>query len=573
MQCGRPRRVPQLPFALSLGFGTFLAACTGVVGEGTAPGKDGSPNNPGGGSAGTGGSIPNPGTCQPGTEPHRPPQRVVLLSELEKINGIRDLLGAEALAAEANLPTDLGRNLDLDLVNQVSASSLDAHDKLITAVGKNAKTRAASLTQCAAGVAPEACAKQYAAKLAERAFRRPVAEDELAELMAAYQAGAAISHDDGIATLTEAIFFAPSAMYRRELGTPNGQVAALTSWEMADQLSHLLYSSVPDEGLVSAAKADSLTTEEGIRRELERLLPTERVKKSLSQTMLAWLQTGKLAQVTKDAKYADFGALQQSMYTETTMFIDNFLWGQPGSVGDLLTSTRTFVDPGLAKFYGVTYPGAQGSTTFMPVDLPANQRAGILTQASLLSIKAGPDNTSVIFRGLFLHDKVLCLPEVPAPQDESTLMKIAQQEMGVETEMQKAAYRKETSPCKGCHAQFDPFGLALEVFDGIGRYRTMDETGATIDPTADLSFFKDQGLDGKVGIVDLAQQLKASGKFATCLSSQMMSYAANFVLHEDDCGVQAVGKSLTPGSDTFTDMVRGIALSPTFRTRSITGAM
>jgi hypothetical protein len=573
MQCGRPRRVPQLSFALCLGLGTFLAACTGIVGEEAAPGKDGSPNNPGG-MAGTGGSIAKPETCAAGVEPHRPPQRVVLLSELEKINAIRDLLGQEALPADASLPTDLGRTLDLDLVNQVSSSSLDAHDKLITAVGKTVKTRAASLTQCAAGVAPDACAKQYAAKLAERAFRRPVTEEELTELMAAYQAGAAISHDDGIATLTEAIFFAPSAMYRRELGgTPNGQVTALTSWEMADQLAHLLYSSVPDDGLVTAAKADKLTTDEGIRSELERLLPTERVKKSLSQTMLAWLQTGKLAQVTKDAKYADFGALQQSMYTETTMFIDSFLWGQPGAVGDLLTSTRTFVDPGLAKFYGVTYPGSQGSKDFLPVDLPANQRAGILTQASLLSIKAGPDNTSVIFRGLFLHDKVLCLPEVPAPQDEMTLMKIAQQEMGVETEMQKAAYRKATTPCSGCHAHFDAFGLALEVFDGIGRYRTMDETGATIDPTVDLSFFADQGLAGKVGIVDLAQQLKASGKFATCLSSQMMSYAANYVLHEDDCGVQAVGKALTPGGDKFTDMVRGIALSPTFRTRSINGAM
>jgi hypothetical protein len=483
-------------------------------------------------------------------------------------------LGPEALPADAALPTDRGRTLDLDLVNQVSAKSLDAHDKLIVGVGKNVKTRAAALTQCAAGTAPEACAKQYAARLAERAFRRPVSEEELTDLMVAYQAGAAISPDDGIATLTEAILFAPSAMYRRELGTPNGAVATLTSWEMADQLSHLLYSSVPDEGLVSAAKADTLTSDDGIRRELERLLPTDRVKKSLSQTMLAWLQTGKLAQVTKDAKYPDFGALQESMYTETTMFIDDFLWGaQPGSIGELLTSTRSFVDPGLAKFYGVTYPGAQGSTAFMPVNLPATERAGILTQASLLSIKAGPDNTSVIFRGLFLHDKVLCLPEVPAPQDEATLMKIAQQEMGVETEMEKAMYRKETSPCKGCHAQFDPFGLALEVYDGIGRYRKTDEAGTPIDPTADLSAFSDQGLQGKVGIVDLAQQLKTSGKFATCLSSQMMSYAANFVLHSDDCGVQAVGQSLTSGGDKFTDMVRGIALSPTFRTRSITGAM
>lgn len=551
----------------------FLPACTGVVGEGGEAASGGSSNS--GPGPGTGGGVANPATCQPGTEPHRPPQRVVLVSELEQINGIRDLLGAEAVPADPSLPTDRGRTLDLDLVNQVSSKSLDAHDTLITAVAKNVKTRAASLTQCAAGTANDVCAKQYAAKLAERAFRRPVAEDELTELMAAYQAGAAISHDDGIATLTQAILFAPSAMYRRELGgTPNGTVATLNSWEMADQLAHFLYTSVPDDGLIAAAKADGLTTEEGIKHELDRLLATERVQKSLSQTMLAWLQTARLAQVTKDAKYADFGDLQASMFTETTTFIDNFLWGQPQSLPDLLTTTQTFVDPGLAKFYGVSYPGAPGSTAFMPVELPADQRAGILTQASLLSIKAGPDNTSVIFRGLFLHDKVLCLPEIAPPQDAATQAKISEQEMGKQTEFEKATYRKTTSPCNGCHAQFDPFGLALEGFDGIGRYRTQDEAGKPIDPSVDLSAFKDYGIDGQVsGIVELAQKVKMSGKFATCLTSQIMTYAANQVLHEDDCGVQAVGQSLTPGSDKFTDMVRGIVLSPTFRTRSTSGAM
>jgi hypothetical protein len=550
----------------------LLTACTGVVGDKTTPASGGSGNL---GTAGAGGGIANPATCQ-GTEPHRAPRRVVLLSELEQVNAIRDLLGPEAVPAGPGVPTDTGRTLDLDLVNQVSASSLDAYDKRVTAVGQNVKTRAAALTQCAAGTAPDACARQYAARLAERAFRRPVPEAELTELMAAYQAGAAISHDDGIATLTQAILFAPSMMYRRELGgAPSGQVATLSSWEMADQLSHFLYSSIPDDGLVTAARADSLTSDAGIRLELDRLLATERVQKSLSQTVLAWLETAKLAQVTKDAKYPDFGPLQQSMYTETSMFIDSFLWGQPGSIGDLLTSTRTFVDPGLATFYGVSYPGAPGSTTFMPVDLPADQRSGILTQASLLSIKAGPDNTSVIFRGLFLHDRILCLPEVPAPpQDEKTQMQIAQQQMGAETELQKATYRKTTSPCNGCHAQFDLFGLVLETFDGIGKYRTTDETGVAIDPTIDLSAFKASGLDGTVsGIGELAQRVKASGAFTNCLSSQILSYAANQVLHADDCGVQAVGQSLTPGSDKFTDMVRGIVLSPTLRTLSLNGAM
>jgi hypothetical protein len=229
----------------------------------------------------------------------------VLLSELEQISAIRDLLGLEAVPAADGLPTDSGRTLDLDLINQMSASYLDTHDQRVTAVGQNVKARAASLTQCAAGTAADACARQYALKLAERAFRRPVPEEELTELMLAYQAGAAISPDDGIATLTQAILFAPSAMYRRELGgAPTGQAVTLNSWEMADQLSHLLYNSIPDDGLIAAAKADALTTDQGIQGELDRLLATDRVKKSLTQTMLAWLQTVRLTQKQKGGAYA-----------------------------------------------------------------------------------------------------------------------------------------------------------------------------------------------------------------------------------------------------------------------------
>jgi len=104
-----------------------------------------------GGTPAAGGGIANPATCQPGTEPHRPPQRVVLVSELEQINSLRDLLGADAVPADPSLPTDRGRTLDLDLVNQVSTKSLDAHDTLITAVAKNVKTRTASVTQCRRG--------------------------------------------------------------------------------------------------------------------------------------------------------------------------------------------------------------------------------------------------------------------------------------------------------------------------------------------------------------------------------------------------------------------------------------
>src|SRR6185503_12126167 len=163
----------------------------------------------------------------------------------------------------------------------------------------------------------------------------------------------------------------------------------------------------------------------------------------------------------------------------------------PRAIPELLTTTRTFVDPGLAALYGVPYPGAADQKDFLAVDLPRNERAGILTQAGLLSIKSAPNTTSVIFRGLFVRGSLLCLPDISPPSDAATQARIAQQQSNqTMTERDKAQFRKATSPCSGCHGGFDPFGLSLESYDAIGRYRTKDEADRDIDSTIDLSAFE-----------------------------------------------------------------------------------
>jgi hypothetical protein len=288
--------------------------------------------------------------------------------------------------------------------------------------------------------------------------------------------------------------------------------------------------------------------------------------------MLSFLQASQIFGVVKDPKFAEFPNVQSSMYRETSLFVDDSLWTTPRAIPELLTTTRTFVDPGLASLYGVAYPGAAGQKDFLPVDLPGGERSGLLTQAGLLSIKSAPNTTSVIFRGLFVRGSLLCLAEISPPTDPATQSKIAEQQANTTmTERDKAQFRKTTSPCAGCHGGFDPFGLSLESYDAIGRYRTKDESGASIDPSVDVSGFAPI-LKGTVPTaLALAKQIADSGRFQSCLTSRVLSYALNAPLTAESCDVRDTVAHAATSGNTVPALARAIAASTAFRTRSTEG--
>jgi hypothetical protein len=388
--------------------------------------------------------------------------------------------------------------------------------------------------------------------------------------MNVYQAGAATSHDEGMKWMVEAITFAPSAMYTREVGKPSSdKEVTLTSWEVADLLGLFFLESIPDAELLRAARSDELTVPSAIENQAARLLDLPSVQQNLSQTMLSFLQAGQIFGIVKDPKFADFPKVQPSMYKETGLFVEDFLWKAPRPIPELLTTTRTFVDPNLASLYGVAYPGTPGQQDFLPVELPRDQRSGILTQAGLLSIKAAPNTTSVIFRGLFVRGSLLCLAEISPPTDPATQTQIAQQQSNqTMTEREKAAFRKMTSPCKSCHGGFDPFGLSLESYDSIGRFRAKDDSGTAIDPAVDLSSFAPI-LSGTVpNAIALAQTIAQSGRFQSCLTERILSYAINAPLTAESCDVgETVTRSAALGN-TVPAMARAIAASAALRTRT-----
>jgi hypothetical protein len=495
------------------------------------------------------------------------PTRLARIADPQIANEIGDIFGAAAQSATgASDPRSRDFFPTQDTLN---GTVLDKYVQ--NAEGAmNAVTDAelAQLGGCTAAAFDDACAKSAISAVAEKAYRRPVTADELASLASVYSETSMYGAATATRAAMRAVLTAPQTMYRTEFGSSAmGGTTTLTSYEVASELSFMLADSIPDDGLLAAAKADQLKTLDDITGQVNRLLGTSRVQQNLTRVMLADYGIGGIFGTTKDATLfpAYTPALETSFYTETQMFIDNILWH--GKLADILSSRQTFVDETLATLYNVKYPGAPGGG-FLPYTFGPGDRSGLLTKGSILAIAANPDNTSVVHRGLFVHGRLMCLGVNPPPASlQSQINALSTAKI---TEKQKADIRAMTSPCNGCHLSFDQYGLALEHYDSIGRYRTSYPDGTPIDSSVTLP--QDLGGIAVQGVGDMSDALARDPIFATCVAEQLVGYGVGFELNSDaanDCGIQKVYKTYTSGGDgTFSDMIRAVATSDALLVRT-----
>jgi hypothetical protein len=418
------------------------------------------------------------------------------------------------------------------------------------------------LTGCASPVT-DACASAYINTFAQKAYRRPLTTDEsasLAQLYADLKTGGS-PIDEAARYAMEAALVSPQALYRTEFGKPGG----LSDDEVASQLSYFLTNGPPDAPLLDAVKSGKLSSSDGVGAEVDRLLKTDAAIQNMNQTMMAYYLVGQIDSVVKDPMvFPDFTiALRNSMYGATQKFIGNHLWN--GKVGEMLTANTFYVDENIAKLYGITYPGASGSG-FLPYQFADGQRTGILAEPSILSIRARTDNTSVVSRGLYVNSNVLC-NQTPPPPPASVAQQVAAQKADVNsTERQKSDFRRTTAPCNGCHGGFDQYGLVLETYDGIGRYRTMYPGNVPIDTSVTLPDFAGGGMVADVA--EFAAKEASNGVFSRCLTTNMMKYAlAEGPVDATDCSVKDVHDKFLTTDQSFASLLREIALSKTLSVR------
>jgi hypothetical protein len=379
--------------------------------------------------------------------------------------------------------------------------------------------------------------------------------------MAVSESGNETSFERGIGLAVEAILSAPSFFYRTEFGVPAAEgLFELTPTEFAAELSYLLTDGPPDAELLDAAIDGTLSDPEVRAAQVERLLGDEETRTNLTSTLMAAWSFGNLAGATKDEQmFPQFGALRPRMYQETKLFLHDVFWERNADVSEALSSSTTFVDGMLAELYGVPFPG-NNPDEFVEVTLPVEQRAGILTHASVMSARSRTDRTSVVSRGIFVRGDLLCLPKLALPDGDPALQALITEQSEDDTlsELEKVELRATTQPCGACHAQFDAFGVPLEFYDPIGRYVPQSEdTTVDLAAVAGLTPGAASASDG----VALSLALAAAPEFKTCMTRHVLSYGlGNDELKATACEVKQATEQLG-ATVTLSDIVRSVAAS------------
>src|SRR5690606_25644353 len=305
--------------------------------------------------------------------------------------------------------------------------------------------------------------------------------------------------------------------------------------------------------------------EDELTSQVQRMLDDPAVQDSVEKTLLsAWTLGNLFGKVKEPSIYPEFSALLASqMYRETELFLKHHLWDPNLGIGSVLSSRTTFVNSPLAQLYGVPFPGTDPNE-FVQVELPAHQRAGLLTQASFMTSLSRTDSTSVVARGLFINGPLLCFPRIPSPP-ESAIAEIEAQLEHDMTEKERAQHRADTVPCSNCHDQFDAFGLLFEHYDAVGKYRT-DDGGSPIDSS--VEFENKPGFEGAYqNAIEFAEAVAQRGEFAQCVTRHLLTYATGEdQLKRDDCEIQNAASHLT-SSSTLRDIVLASIRAPMFTER------
>ncbi len=406
------------------------------------------------------------------------------------------------------------------------------------------------------------CAKQVISTLARRAYRRPVSDSDLEILLSFYQKGRNKgSFDAGIETALRLILTDPKFLYRMEPDPSNpipGSINRITDLELASRLSFFLWSSVPDDELLTAATQGKLKDPATLQQQVKRMLADPKAESLVTNFASEWLFLRNLQSVNPASEdFPNFDDnLRQAFRQETEMFVGS-VFHEDRNVLDLLTADYTFVNERLAKHYGI--PNIYGSQ-FRRVPVVQDERRGLLGQGSILTVTSYPTRTSPVLRGKWILENIMGTPP-PAPPPNVPALKESDEGGKVTTVRERLEEHRKNPTCATCHKVMDPLGFSLDNFDAIGQWRTKD-SGLPIDASGQLA-------DGtKIsGIVDLRKALlQHPERFVGTMTEKLMTYALGRGLEYYDMPVvRGITRDVAKNNDRFSAIVMGIVNSTAFQ--------
>jgi mono/diheme cytochrome c family protein len=416
-----------------------------------------------------------------------------------------------------------------------------------------------------ASAADEApCARKIIATLARRAYRRPPTDEDLQIPLDRYRDGAGKrGFESGLELAVRSILVSPNFLFRfesqPEAAAPN-TAYRITDLELASRLSFFLWSSIPDDELLTVAEKKTLGSPIVLDKQVRRMLADPRSEALVSDFAGQWLHIRNVSafRPSPETLFHFDDNLRQAFESETALFFDSII-RENRSVLDLLDADYTFVNERLAKHYGIA--GVFGER-FRRVSLPADSvRRGLLGQGSILTDTSRANRTSPVIRGKWILENIFGTPP-PAPPANVPELKEERDPSKVLPMRDQMAQHRANPVCASCHAQMDELGFALENFDAIGEWRDIDAAGSPIDASAKLP-------DGTTftGPTELRKVLlKHSDDFLTTLTEKLLTYALGRGLEAADApAVRRIKREAARANYRFASVVQGIVTSTPFQ--------
>jgi hypothetical protein len=403
--------------------------------------------------------------------------------------------------------------------------------------------------------------REIVERLAHRAYRRPVTKTEVDHLVALTKLVRSHggSFEEGTQIALVAILMSPDFLFRTEKDPATPGIHRISDIELASRLSYFLWSSMPDDELLALAEKGKLHSPDVLHAQVKRMLADPKAHSLATNFAGQWLQVRNLQYQKPDRKtFHDYNLqLEDAMRTETEMFFQAVV-SEDRSILDFIDGKYTFINERLANLYGI--PGVQGNE-FRRVSLDGTERSGVITQASVLTASSYPTRTSPVIRGKWILENIL---DAPPPAPPANVPSLPDSPENTAASVRQRLEEHRANPlCASCHSRMDPLGFALENFDAIGRWRTIDGK-VPIDSKGQLP-------DGTTfsGAGELKALLRAkSPQFVRGFTEKMLTYAlGRGVESYDKPAIEKIAQQVESNGDRFSVLVDGIVDSAPFQMR------
>jgi hypothetical protein len=414
------------------------------------------------------------------------------------------------------------------------------------------------------------CARNILTNLAKRAYRSTPGKVEMDDLMYFFKQGQAEgSFEEGIGLAIERILAGPEFLFLVEdlpANLAQGEIFSISDHELATRMSLFLWSSFPDDTLLNLAESGKLKNNNIVKQQLYRMLEDPRAYALIDNFASQWLNLGRLNASDPDADLFPYFTdnLRQAFQMETKLFIE-YILKEDRPLLELLNADYTFVNEVLAKHYDI--PDIHGSH-FRKVSLPDPTRGGLLGQGSILTVTSYANRTAPTIRGKWVLENILSSPPPPPPPNIPGLRDKNDEGEVLSMRAQMELHRGNPV-CASCHKVMDPLGFALENYDGIGKWRTVDAASSSpIDASGELP-----DSTPFVGPSGLRQVLleQRSYDFVLTVVEKLLTYAlGREVEHTDAAVMRTIIRQAASEEYRLSSLINAIVGSTPFQMRRAT---